>query len=122
MAHVRINKEAKLLGNLLIYLKNNRFSYILFFLKIMANAGPFSSSTAFCVRCGSILPLLQEFGSVKCYTCKSSFDAESKKFFFLYLSYRKDLFLNMIYHSLTNHISGTIKLLLNLILNLTPKF
>lgn len=44
----------------------------------MADIGPFSSSTAFCARCGSILPLLQEFGSVKCYACKATFDAESK--------------------------------------------
>lgn len=44
----------------------------------MTELGPFSSSTAFCARCGSILPLLQEFGSVKCYACKAIYDAESK--------------------------------------------
>ncbi|KAJ8724326.1 hypothetical protein PYW08_015800 [Mythimna loreyi] len=43
----------------------------------MADTGPFSTSTAFCARCGSILPLLQEFGSVRCYACKASFDAEN---------------------------------------------
>lgn len=44
----------------------------------MVDSGPFSTSTAFCARCGSILPLLQEFGSVKCYACKGIYDAESK--------------------------------------------
>ncbi|XP_072950001.1 DNA-directed RNA polymerase I subunit RPA12 [Epargyreus clarus] len=43
----------------------------------MAESGPFSTSTAFCAKCGSILPLLQEFGSVKCYACKSVYDAEN---------------------------------------------
>ncbi|XP_014357369.2 DNA-directed RNA polymerase I subunit RPA12 [Papilio machaon] len=43
----------------------------------MAESGPFSTSTAFCARCGSILPLLQEFGSVKCYACKGIYDAEN---------------------------------------------
>lgn len=42
------------------------------------NTGPFSTSTAFCARCGSILPLLQEFGSVKCYACKAICDPNSK--------------------------------------------
>ncbi|KAJ0177905.1 hypothetical protein K1T71_006778 [Dendrolimus kikuchii] len=43
----------------------------------MANQNNFSTSTAFCAQCGSILPLLQEFGSVKCYACKASYDAEN---------------------------------------------
>ncbi|XP_059058633.1 DNA-directed RNA polymerase I subunit RPA12 [Achroia grisella] len=43
----------------------------------MAEMGYFSSSTAFCARCGSILPLLKEFGSVKCYTCKAIYGAEN---------------------------------------------
>ncbi|KOB77004.1 DNA-directed RNA polymerase subunit, partial [Operophtera brumata] len=43
----------------------------------MEESSPFTSSTAFCARCGSILPLLQEFGSVKCYSCKSFFDADN---------------------------------------------
>ncbi|KAG6458038.1 DNA-directed RNA polymerase I subunit RPA12 [Manduca sexta] len=42
-----------------------------------SDKSPFSSTTAFCPRCGSILPLLQEFGSVKCYTCKTYYDAEN---------------------------------------------
>ncbi|KAG6462179.1 hypothetical protein O3G_MSEX013099 [Manduca sexta] len=41
-----------------------------------SDKSPFSSTTAFCPRCGSILPLLQEFGSVKCYTCKTYYDAD----------------------------------------------
>ncbi|KAM3966937.1 RNA polymerase I subunit RpI12 [Aphomia sociella] len=43
----------------------------------MAEQGVFSSSTAFCARCGSILPLLQDFGSVKCYSCKAIYGAEN---------------------------------------------
>lgn len=46
---------------------------------------PFSTSTAFCAKCGSILPLLQQFGSVKCYSCKAVYKPESK--FVLYLQY-----------------------------------
>lgn len=44
----------------------------------MAETGPFSSSTSFCTKCGSILPLLQEFGSVKCYACKAVYEPDSK--------------------------------------------
>ncbi|XP_050349443.1 DNA-directed RNA polymerase I subunit RPA12 [Nymphalis io] len=43
----------------------------------MQGTGPFSSTSAFCAKCGSILPLLQEFGSVKCYACKAIYDPES---------------------------------------------
>ncbi|CAH0399234.1 unnamed protein product [Chilo suppressalis] len=43
----------------------------------MAAAGMFSSSTAFCARCGSILPLLQKFGSVKCFVCKNVYDSSN---------------------------------------------
>ncbi|XP_061704930.1 DNA-directed RNA polymerase I subunit RPA12 [Cydia pomonella] len=43
----------------------------------MASRAPFQSTTGFCARCGSILPLLQEFGSVKCYACKSVYGAEN---------------------------------------------
>ncbi|VVC89797.1 unnamed protein product [Leptidea sinapis] len=43
----------------------------------MSTSGPFSSTTAFCVKCGSILPLLQDFGSVKCYACAAIYDADS---------------------------------------------
>ncbi|XP_028036816.1 DNA-directed RNA polymerase I subunit RPA12 isoform X1 [Bombyx mandarina] len=44
---------------------------------IMSTESPLSTSTAFCARCGSILPLLQEFGSVKCYTCKAHYEADN---------------------------------------------
>ncbi|CAG9787128.1 unnamed protein product [Diatraea saccharalis] len=51
--------------------------YYLNFFSDMSEAGMFTSSTAFCVRCGSILPLLQRFGSVKCYGCKVFYDASN---------------------------------------------
>lgn len=44
----------------------------------MEETGPFTSTTAFCARCGSILPLLENIGFVKCYACKSIYDPESK--------------------------------------------
>ncbi|XP_045496455.1 DNA-directed RNA polymerase I subunit RPA12 [Colias croceus] len=43
----------------------------------MVDTKKFSSTTTFCVKCGSILPLLQEFGSVKCYACKAIYDVEN---------------------------------------------
>ncbi|XP_013194126.1 DNA-directed RNA polymerase I subunit RPA12 [Amyelois transitella] len=43
----------------------------------MAEMDLFTTSTAFCARCGSILPLLQEFGSVKCYSCKAIYEADN---------------------------------------------
>ncbi|CAH3994195.1 unnamed protein product [Pieris brassicae] len=47
------------------------------FIPIMAEVGPFTSTTAFCARCGSILPLLNDFGLVKCYACKSIYEPEN---------------------------------------------
>ncbi|KAL4707309.1 hypothetical protein ACJJTC_019847 [Scirpophaga incertulas] len=43
----------------------------------MSETGMFTSSTAFCVRCGTILPLLQKLGSVKCYSCRAIYDASN---------------------------------------------
>ncbi|CAG9122685.1 unnamed protein product [Plutella xylostella] len=37
----------------------------------------FKAATAFCTKCGSILPLLQEFGSVKCYSCSADYNADN---------------------------------------------
>ncbi|XP_052754477.1 DNA-directed RNA polymerase I subunit RPA12 [Galleria mellonella] len=60
-------------------------------------AGVFSSSTAFCSRCGSILPLLKEFGFVKCYFCKEIYGAEN----FNNLKFQYTIHFNSV--SLENH-------------------
>lgn len=44
----------------------------------MTESAPFNSSTAFCAKCGSILPLLQDFGSVQCYACKAVYDPDGE--------------------------------------------
>lgn len=38
----------------------------------------FDAESNFCSECGSILPLLREFGGVVCYICKREWGPESK--------------------------------------------
>ncbi|XP_041989059.1 DNA-directed RNA polymerase I subunit RPA12 [Aricia agestis] len=42
----------------------------------MSKSDRLSSVTGFCDKCGSILPLLEEFGSVTCYACKEKYSPE----------------------------------------------
>lgn len=52
----------------------------------MTDKEKFSTITGFCGKCGSILPLLQEFGSVKCYACSEKYDPDCKYRYYHFLN------------------------------------